>query len=181
VWITGAATDMAFRIVLARVGLVSVVVMIAGIGTRSALLPSSDVRKAPSISGPPLYQAARLPGLAEQTAAPLPAIDARPKRASASTAIALLALPQKRPPDHGTTGLAPLQQPPDPGQAAAAGGSEVLPPAPPAVDAESPPKPERSAAAPRRPKKVRTQPSGQGGMFRTRPPIYTRDVQMSVY
>jgi hypothetical protein len=157
----------------ARVGLISVVTVILGINTLSSLLPASDF-KAPSISGPPL------PIRPERDVARSPVTDVQPRHAKVtSTAVALLALPQQWPvADSGTTGLAPLPQPTHPGLAAAGDASEAPAPPPGVVEAGFPPKPAKRAAGPRRPKTISAAPRlpQHGGT-----PIYTRDVQMSVY
>jgi hypothetical protein len=171
-------SEMAFSSELARVGLVSVVAVIIGINTLTSLLSPSNV-KAPPVDGPPLYQAAALPIRAEPEAARIALTDTRPKPAKVMpTAAALLALPQTGPAaDKSTTGLAPLSQAPE------------TPAPPPAVaQAESSPKPEKRAAAPKRAKQAQwghssippgsPRPPNQVG---TRPPIYTHAVQMSVY
>ena len=168
---------MAFSSELARVGLVTVVAVILGINTLTALLPPSDV-KAPPDGGPPLHQAAALPIGPEPAAARIAATDARPQPARVTPAAAgLLMLPQTGPAaDKSTTGLASPAEP-----------TETSAPPPVVAEAESPPKPEKRAAAQKRAKQVRwdrlappasPKPSNQAG---TRPPVYTHAVQMSVY
>jgi hypothetical protein len=177
----GEEGDMASSGVLARVGLVFAVSVILGISTLSPLLkPASDFG-AP-VSGPPLYQTAAAPllGPAEQKPAGVEArgnpakvastallsfpprpVAERPAPASATTAVAIpTAAPQQHP-----VAAAPL--PPPSQQQAAATAEEPAPP-PVVAESEAAPKPEKRAAAPKRPKKPRVQ----------QPPIYTRNVQM---
>jgi hypothetical protein len=161
----------------ARVGLVSLVAVILSINTLSSLVQVSKIN-APPISGPPLYQAPDASVHAERAAARPPVTDARPKLSKiTSTASALLILPQKSPAgENTTTGLAPLPQP-------------MQAPPPVVAEAEASQKPESRAAGPKQSKNVRL---GNGSMspdsspaklkrVDAPPPIYTRDVQMSVY
>jgi hypothetical protein len=97
-------------------------------------------------SGPPLHQAAALPIGPEPAAARIAPTDARPQPARVTTAAAgLLMLPQTGPAaDKSTTGLASPAEP-----------TETLAPPPVVAEAESPPKPEKRAATPKRAKQAR--------------------------
>ena len=162
----------------ARVGLVSVVAVILSINTLSSLLPVSNFN-APPISGPLLYQAPGDSVRAELAAARTPVTDARPKPAKI-TSTSLLILPREWPvAENSTAGLAPLSQP-----------MQVPAQLPVVVEAEASQKPESGVAGLKQPKKVRlgygslSPDSSSPAKLRrvgTPPPIYTRDVQMSVY
>jgi hypothetical protein len=171
---------MASSGVLARVGLVSAVAVILGISTLSPLVkPASDFGR-PVVSGPPLYQTASVPLPAPTE--PGASVEARQRPGKlTSPATALLDLPpapvaerpaaqpasaQRLGPATTAVAATPASQPQQQGVAA----GDELPPAPIVAESEAQPKPEKRAAAPKRPKKHRTQP-----------PIYTRALQMSVY
>jgi hypothetical protein len=160
---------MASSSLLARVGLVTAVSVILGISTLSPLLkPASDFGL-PPIGGPPLYQTASVadPVAAEQRAA-TDVLGTPAKRAA--TSVALLSFPPK-PAAPAATAIAPANaaQQPGPVAAAAEDASELPPPI--VAETETAPEPEKRAAAPRQSKKTRSRP----------PPIYTREMQMSIH